>query len=102
LTRRVTAVAGWTLAVAAAWLITGGGQVAPCLGLAEALRTCVAAWEAAHPAPPPILDTRLPWPWLALDVIGVIVILAIARARERRSKSSGAIENAETRGPPAG
>jgi hypothetical protein len=91
LTRRVIAIAAWTLAVDAAWLIMGGGQVAPCLGLGEALRTCVAAWEAAHPAPP-ILDTRVPWPWLALDVIGVIVILAIARARERWSKSSGAIE----------
>ena len=91
-TRRVIAIVVWTLSIAAAWLFMGGGQVPLCLGQGEALRTCVAAWEAAHPAPPPILDTRLPWPWLALYVLGVTAIVVIVRARERRSKSSDASE----------
>jgi hypothetical protein len=84
-TRRVIAVVVWTLSVAAAWLFMGGGHVPLCLGLGEALRACVTAWEAAHPAPPPILDTSLPWPWLVLFVLGVIGILAITRLRARRS-----------------
>jgi hypothetical protein len=79
--RRLIAIALWAFAVLMAGLFFGGGRVAPCLGLGDAQRACVAAWEASHPAPPAMFDITLPWPWLALFVMGLIVIVAIDRLR---------------------
>jgi hypothetical protein len=89
--RRAIVIALWSLIVAAAGFFLGGGQVAPCLGLYEAQRACVAAWEAVHPAPPAFLDTTLPWPWLAIYVLGLIMTLAVGRLRGSRRARSGDI-----------
>ncbi len=79
--RRRVAIAGWALVVLTAGLYFGSDSVAPCLGLYDAQRACVATWEATHPAPPPILDITEPWPWLALFALGLIVIVAVGRRR---------------------
>lgn len=72
----------WAAIVLLAALYFGGDQVGPCLGLNNA--ACVRAWEASHPHPPPLFDTSLAWPWIALLLIGLTVIQVIGRRRPRR------------------
>jgi hypothetical protein len=82
--RRVVVIALWSLTVGLAGLYYGGGQVAPCVGGLGTNQGCVQAWRASHPAPLPVLDITMPWPWLALYVLGLITILAIGRLRAPR------------------
>ena len=81
---RLVAIVAWTLAVVVADLYFGGGQVAPCLGGPGGNQPCIDAWQAAHPAPPPIFDITQPWPWLVVYVSGLVVILAVERLRPSR------------------
>lgn len=80
----IVAGLAWTVVLATAWAVFGGGRGAPCLGGVGTFDACSAAWWAAHPPPPPLLDITQPWPWLGIYVIGLLAIVAVGRARVSR------------------
>jgi hypothetical protein len=83
--RKVAAAIGalvWFVVVGVAWLISLGGQIAPCLGLpgTAANKACVSAWEFTHPRPPWL---ESPLFWIGLLAIGFGVVWIVARPARR-------------------